>query len=78
MTILAVAHDYRDAFTKPARPLYVALGQIMANTPYARIDRHEVLSRVFSALRPVDKLRCLAELNACKAAKRGQSEAVLR
>jgi hypothetical protein len=63
---------------KPPRPLHVALAQVMANTSYARIDRHELLSRVYSALRPVDKLRCLAELNACRQAKRGHVEAVLR
>lgn len=67
-----------DNLLKPARPLCVALGQLLANTPLGATDRHALLFRLYSWLSPADKLRCTGELNACKAAKRGAVLAVVK
>lgn len=75
--LLESTRDYRDAFRKPPRPLPIALGQELANTPLSAHARHHVLGRIFNTLRPGDKLRCQREIMACRQAKRGQLAATI-
>lgn len=57
----------------PARPLPVALGQVLANTrPGAYLD---CLNRLYLSLSSADKIRCRLELQHCREAKRGWAEA---
>lgn len=75
--LMESASDYRDAYRKTPRPLAIALGQVLANTPFGAVERQQLLARLFSTLRPGDKLRCQRELHACRHAKRGQLMAVV-
>ncbi len=57
------------------RPFPVALGQEIAKTKLGAYDRMALLTRVYTGLKPADRLRCITELELCKAAKRGELEA---
>lgn len=60
----------RLAQCKPPRPLPVALAQLLVNTPMSQQERHALLGKFYLAMRPVDQLRCDAEMHLCRAAKR--------
>lgn len=68
----------RRPWSQPPRPLPIALGQVLANTPLGNTARLQVLGRLFNGLRPGDKVRCQVELQACRLAKRGRVEALVR
>lgn len=65
----------QQPFSQPSRPLPVALGQLLANTPIGKQERHALLGRIYNTLSPLDKIRCREELQCCKLAKRGALEA---
>jgi len=59
------------------RPLPIALAQCLANTKAGEQERMALLNRHFSRLNIRDQFICRAELLECKAAKRGQREAIV-
>lgn len=57
------------------RALPIALAHCIAATPLSNWQRMTLLNRVYYTLSPADKLRCKAELELCRMAKRGELRA---
>lgn len=61
----------------PCRALPIALAHELMRTKLGKQVRLALLNRIFTTLKPGDKLRCRNELRECLAAKRGETHAAI-
>lgn len=59
------------------REIGIALAHCIVSTPLHQQDRHTLLNKLFTRLTIGQQMRCLGEINACRAAKRRQHFAVV-
>lgn len=59
----------------PSRSLGIALAHCMALTPISAQDRHALFAKVYRDSLPAVQMACRAELDAMRAARRGEKEA---
>lgn len=63
----------QDALRREVRPLYVALGEVIANAKPGRDQELlERCNRIFSHLTPLQQIACRLEIDLIRKAKRGE------